>query len=101
MEKLKTFDEFIAESRTTSIDKQIAKLALNCVYESATDTLTVTVNEGFVQDLQLHIRAVLDILVKQGIKGSKLDKALEAGLMALTTSFQNGETPEESAAKIA
>jgi hypothetical protein len=101
MEKIKSFDEFISENKTATIDEQILKLAFNCVYEAESGEVTVTVNEGFVQDLQLHIRKTLDILVSQGIKGSKLDKALEAGLSTLTSSFQNGDTPEESAVKIA
>lgn len=102
MEKLKTFDQFISENKTASVEEQIAKLAFDCVYESETGEVTVTVNEGFVKDLQLHIRKTLDILIKDhGVKANKLDKALEAGLMKLTKSFQDGETPEESAAKLA
>lgn len=103
MEKIKSFEEFISESNSTSaVTEQISKLLFSCVYESETGEVIVSVNEGFVKDLQMHIRATIDALIElHGVKNNKIDKELESNLALLTSSFQAGDTPEETAAKIA
>jgi len=101
MESLKSFEEFITESQNTeSIEAKIKALAFNCVYEAETGEVTVTLNEGFVQNLQKHIDQTIKILGKSGLKGKKLDDVLDAKLDDITKSFQDGDTPEESAALI-
>jgi len=101
MEKIKSFQEFISESNTSVIDK-ITASAFNCVYESESGEIIITVNEGFVQDLQNHIRATIDVLIKEyDIKANKIDKYLEKNLDKLADSFKKGETPEETAKAIA
>jgi hypothetical protein len=110
MEKLKSFEEFLNEKKNdvTNTDnivennKSTVKSLLDFTFESETGDFTLNVNEGFVKDLQEHIRKTMDILIGEyGIKSSKLDKHLERNLLPLTTSFQNGDSPEETAKKIA
>jgi hypothetical protein len=64
--------------------------------------ITITVNEGFVQDLQNHIRATIDVLIKEyKVKSNKVDSYLEKNLDVLVDSFKKGESPEETAKAIA
>jgi hypothetical protein len=106
MEKLKSFEEFVNEKKinvndiTTSDD--INKSIFDFTFESETGDFTLNVNEGFVKDLQAHIRKTMDILIGEyGIKSRGIDKHLEKNLLTLTTSFQKGDSPEETAKKIA
>jgi hypothetical protein len=99
MEKIKSFKEFINEN---NIAEKIAESAFNCVYESVSGEITITVNEGFVQDLQNHIRATIDVLIKEyKVKSNKVDSYLEKNLDVLVDSFKKGESPEETAKAIA
>ena len=102
METLKSFQEFINESTEKEIVEQAIRLAFNCVYESETGEVTVTVNEGFVKDLQMHIRATIDALVKDhGVKANKVDKHLESNLQDIVDSFKKGDDPAATAKAIA
>ena len=95
---IKPFNEFINESNSNEIAERITRLAVNCVYEAETGEVTITVNEGYVKDLQLHIRKVLDILTKEySMKSKEIDKELEKNLTDIVTSFQKGESPAETA----
>jgi hypothetical protein len=99
MEKIKSFKEFINEN---NIAEKIVESAFNCVYESVSGEITITVNEGFVQDLQNHIRATIDVLIKEyKVKSNKVDSYLEKNLDVLVDSFKKGESPEETAKAIA
>jgi hypothetical protein len=101
MEKLKSFEEFVNEKKSIS-NEITGKSFFEFTFESETGDFTLNVNEGFVKDLQNHIRKTMDILIGEyGIKSNKLDKHLERNLVTLTTSFQNGDSPEETAKKIA
>lgn len=100
MEKIKSFKEFVNENNT--ISEKIAASAFNCVYESESGEITITVNEGFVQDLQNHIRATIDVLIKEyKVKANKVDSYLEKNLDTLVDSFKKGESPEETAKALA
>ena len=106
MEQIKSFEEFISEKNKSTeevVQETAMKMAaFNCVYESESGEVTLTVNEGFVKDLQLHIRETIDFLMKDhGIKGRKIDNTLEKNLATVTSSFQKGDSPEETAKKIA
>lgn len=102
MEALKSFKEFVNESTEKEIIENAIKLAFSCVYESETGEVTVTVNEGFVQDLQMHIRKTIDILIDEyGVKANKIDKYLEKNLEKITSSFKKGEEPADTAKAIA
>lgn len=102
MEKIKSFKEFVNESNSVeNITNRATKLAFNYVYESETGEITISVNEGFVQDLQMHIRKTIDFLIKDfNIKQSNIDKYLEKNLVTITSSFQSGDSPKETAEKI-
>lgn len=108
MEKIKSFKEFISEKKSSdnnstgqAVQETAMKMAFNCVYESESGEVTLSINEGFVKDLQLHIRETIDFLMKDhGIKGRKIDKELEKNLATVTSSFQKGDSPEETAKKI-
>jgi citrate lyase gamma subunit len=99
MEKIKSFKEFINEN---NIAEKITASAFNCVYESESGKIAITVNEGFVQELQNHIRATIDVLIKEyKVKANKVDSYLEKNLDVLVDSFKKGESPEETAKAIA
>jgi len=102
METLKSFKEYVNESTQKEIIENAIKLAFSCVYESETGEVTVTVNEGFVQDLQLHIRKTIDVLIKEyGVKANKIDNYLEKNLDKVVNSFKKGEEPADTAKAIA
>jgi hypothetical protein len=100
MEKIKSFKEFVNENNT--ITEKITASAFNCIYESVSGEITITVNEGFVKDLQNHIRATIDVLIKEyKVKANKVDDYLERNLDVLVDSFKKGESPEETAKALA
>lgn len=101
MEQLKTFDEFIAESKSSTINTRINEMAISCVFEAETGEVTVSVNESFVKDLQLHIRKTIDFLAEKGIKGTAVNKVLDRNLIALVQSYKDGDSPEKTAEMLA
>lgn len=101
METLKTFDEFMNEKKNIQVNEKALNL-FKLTFESENSDFTLDINEGFVKDLQAHIRKTMDILIgEHGIKQNRIDKHLERNLSKLTASFQKGDSPEETAKKIA
>lgn len=100
MKQLQTFSEFMNESNKSDLNETVTNNIISLVFEAETGEFSVTINEGFVADIQLHIRKVIDLLAEKGIKGRKASKLLDTELMTLTQSFQAGDSPEETAEKI-
>jgi hypothetical protein len=101
MEKIKSFQEFLTEKNSSKNSEDTKNNLFNFTFESETGDFTLNINEGFVKDLQAHIRKTMDILIGEyDIKSNKIDKHLEKNLLVLTTSFQEGDSPEETAKKI-
>lgn len=101
MEQIKSFQEFLNEKNSSAIKGGINNNLFNFTFESEAGDFTLNINEGFVKELQAHIRKTIDILIGEyDIKSGKIDKHLEKNLLVLTTSFQEGDSPEETAKKI-
>lgn len=101
MEKIKSFQEFLTEKNSSKNSEDTKNNLFNFTFESEAGDFTLNINEGFVKELQAHIRKTIDILIGEyNIKSGRIDKHLEKNLLVLTTSFQEGDSPEETAKKI-